>query len=177
MNHSNPLYLPFKRFEHQILQILTCLVNSCSSTYAFPKSGFSILIHLLFLLPCCSAETEFISLEVLKLEKQISEKQVNTILFHPRFSVEEMYHSNRVLQAPYLQCTLWGSKSKMAVTPKEILFTGDEGVSCSVHDEHVEWSDVIGPRRITLFATLCTKRQIKKPRLTSLPPSVGGGWI
>ena len=97
MNHSNPLYLPFKRFENQILQILTCLVNSCSLTYAFPKSGFSILIRLLFLLPCCSAETEFISLEVLKLEKQISEKQVNTILFHPRFSVEELHHSNRVL--------------------------------------------------------------------------------
>ena len=39
----------------------------------------------------------------------------------------------------------------MAVTPKEMrLFTGDEGVSCSVHDEHVEWTDVIGPRRITL---------------------------
>ena len=54
----------------------------------------------------------------------------------------------------------------MAVTPKEIrLFTGDEGVSCSVHDEHVEWTDVIGPRRITLK---------KKLRLTPLPPSVGG---
>lgn len=84
------------------------------------------------------------------------------------------YHLIRVRWAPHLQGTL---KSKMAVTPTEVLFTGDEDDSCSIHEEHVEYNDVIGPRRVTIFTTSCTKRQIRELRLTLLPRSVGVGWI
>ena len=59
-------------------------------------------------------------MEVLKLEKQIAEKQVNTIYFF-RASQSKNW-------VPF-----WDSKSKMAVTPTEVPFTGDEDISCSVH--------------------------------------------
>lgn len=135
-------------------------LNSCSLTYSSPKSGLSI-VHLLFLLLCCSAETEFISLEVLKLEKQIAEKQVNTIYFI-RVSLSKDWVP---FTAGYLSTSSSGHplgfKSKMAVTPTEVVFTGDEDDSCSVHEEHVERNDVIGLRRVTLFTISLTKRQIK----------------
>jgi len=68
-------------------------------------------------------------LEVLKLEKQIAEKQVNRMLFYPLFSVGSL-----ILVAPHLQGTL---KSKMAATTTELLIIGHEDDSCIVHEEHV----------------------------------------
>ena len=51
-NYFSPLYLPFNRFEDQILYILMCPVNSCSFDFnscSIDQSLYSLLVLLVML--------------------------------------------------------------------------------------------------------------------------------